>query len=127
MTLDDHAFPTDLIVLMMTDFDVILGNDWSTKYHANLDCVNKSITFSLLGSPSCTSQCSSLIDAILTTHVVAIEGIRMEITIAQVLVLYELNDILQIISRLPSKRDIDFSIELMPETIPISKPHIVCH
>ena len=29
----------------MKEFDIILGIDWLTKYHATLDCASKLITF----------------------------------------------------------------------------------
>ena len=45
LTLKNRNFPTDLIVLSMSEFDVILGIGWLTKYGAILDCVSKSITF----------------------------------------------------------------------------------
>ena len=50
ITLHDRNLPTDLIVLSMKEFDVILGIDWLTKFYANLDYVNKAITFSVPGS-----------------------------------------------------------------------------
>ena len=40
-------FPADLIILMMHDFDVILGMDWLAGHHASMDCFSKSITFRL--------------------------------------------------------------------------------
>ena len=47
LTLENRNFPMDLIVLSMSEFDVILGIDWLTKYRAILDCVKKSITFTM--------------------------------------------------------------------------------
>ena len=41
LTLEDHELPVDLIVLAIREFDVILGIDWLTKFHANMDCVSK--------------------------------------------------------------------------------------
>ena len=49
-TLADHGLLADLIMLTMSEFKVILGINWLTKFYANLDCVNKSITFTVLGS-----------------------------------------------------------------------------
>ena len=37
--------PVNLIVLMMHDFDVILGKDWLAEYKACVDCFHKTITF----------------------------------------------------------------------------------
>ncbi|XP_070020573.1 uncharacterized protein [Nicotiana sylvestris] len=41
----------DLILLDMVDFDVILGMDWLSPYHAILDCHAKTMTLALLGLP----------------------------------------------------------------------------
>lgn len=35
----------------MVDFDVILGMDWLSPYHAILDCHAKTVTLALLGFP----------------------------------------------------------------------------
>ena len=50
INLEDQNLPANLIVLAIKEFDVILGIEWLTKYHANLDCSNKTITFSTLGN-----------------------------------------------------------------------------
>ena len=39
IVLEDHKLPADVIMLSMQEFNVILGIDWLTNYHANLDCV----------------------------------------------------------------------------------------
>ena len=49
LTLENRNCPTDLIVLSMSEFDVILGIDWLTKYGAVFYCVSKSIAFTMLG------------------------------------------------------------------------------
>ncbi|XP_070040356.1 uncharacterized protein [Nicotiana tomentosiformis] len=41
----------DLILLDMVDFDVILGMDWLSPYHAILDCHAKTVTLVLPGLP----------------------------------------------------------------------------
>lgn len=33
----------------MTDFDVIRSMDWLARYHANLDCYSKVVTFQIPG------------------------------------------------------------------------------
>ena len=50
LILEDRELLTDLIVLSMREFDVILGIDWLTKFHAKMDCVSKSISFALPGT-----------------------------------------------------------------------------
>ena len=45
----DVTFPSNLILLDMHDFDVILGMDWLSGNHATLDCFNKTISFKIDG------------------------------------------------------------------------------
>ena len=35
------------MILDLDDFDVILGMDWLSKYHAFVDCFHKIVTFQL--------------------------------------------------------------------------------
>jgi hypothetical protein len=37
--------PTNLVVFEMSGFDIILGMDWLSKYHACVDCFCKEIVF----------------------------------------------------------------------------------
>ena len=47
--IDGRELLVDLIVLKMTDYEVILGMDWLSKYHATIDCKKKIVTFRLPG------------------------------------------------------------------------------
>ena len=49
MNSDDQEMMTDLLVLDMRDFDVILGMDWLASYHATVDCFSKEVIFQILG------------------------------------------------------------------------------
>ena len=42
----------NLMLLEMTDFDVILGMDWLVSCQAIVDCHAKAVRFDFLGSPS---------------------------------------------------------------------------
>ena len=86
LTLENRNFPTDLIVLSMSEFDVILGIDWLTKYGAVLDCVSKSITFTTLGSQSFKFQCKPTSDAFLTTRLATIRRTEAVNTLEDILV-----------------------------------------
>ena len=72
LTLKNRNFSTDLIVLSISEFDVILGIDWLTKYGAILDCVSKSIMLTMPRELSLKFQCKSTSDAFLTTRLPAI-------------------------------------------------------
>ena len=41
----------DLLLLSMVDFDIILGMDWLSPYHAILDCHAKTVTLAIPGVP----------------------------------------------------------------------------
>lgn len=41
----EHQLPTDLAVLNLGEFDIILGIDWLTTWHGTIDCVAKKVYF----------------------------------------------------------------------------------
>ena len=67
LTLEDRNFFADLVVLSMSEFDIILGMDWLTKYGATLDCDSRTIGFSITGQPSMKFQCNPKSDMFLTS------------------------------------------------------------
>jgi hypothetical protein len=40
-----EIFRGNLIIMVIEDYDVILGMDWLSKYGAQVDCKNKSVRF----------------------------------------------------------------------------------
>ena len=46
----------DLVILDLDDFDIILGMDWLSKYHAYVDCFHKTVTFQLEKKINCVFQ-----------------------------------------------------------------------
>ena len=48
----DQTPSVDLIVVNMTDFNVILGMEWLAKNRATIDCRKKEVVFSPLDGPS---------------------------------------------------------------------------
>ena len=51
ISIESQEFMADLIVLAISEFDVILGMDWLSKYRASVDCFRKEVR---LCSPSGT-------------------------------------------------------------------------
>ncbi|TXG69298.1 hypothetical protein EZV62_004233 [Acer yangbiense] len=49
ISFDGREFYVDLLPLDMHDFDVILGMDWLSAYHACVDCFTKDIVFHIPG------------------------------------------------------------------------------
>ncbi|TYK27669.1 gag protease polyprotein [Cucumis melo var. makuwa] len=84
----NHVLDVTLLMLDMSDFDVILGMDWLSANHASIDCSRKEPEVSLLSE----------------------------------LVVREYPDVFpDELPRLPPLREVDFSIELEPDTVPISR------
>jgi hypothetical protein len=116
-------FPTDLIVMSTRDatIDVILGMNWLTKYQASLSCDKRTVKL------VCLSGEEVLVELVLsgprkrschqvTAHIEKIEPSEV------IKVVLEFQDVfLEEIPGMPPERIIQFSIELVPGTAPISK------
>ncbi|XP_070050919.1 uncharacterized protein [Nicotiana tomentosiformis] len=51
VSIRDCETRVDLFILSMVEFDVMLGMDWLSPYHAILDCHAKTVTLATLGFP----------------------------------------------------------------------------
>ncbi|XP_058080649.1 uncharacterized protein LOC131228805 [Magnolia sinica] len=110
----------DLFMMRMAGFDVILGMDWLAKYCAILDCAARMVIFHIpsllvfqfVAEPRGESL-SSFLASIVEDFVVR--------CIEQLLVICEYLDVFQEIPGLPPRRQIEFQIDLVPGTAPISK------
>ncbi|XP_070032325.1 uncharacterized protein [Nicotiana tomentosiformis] len=121
----------DLLLLNMIDFEVILGMDWLSPYHAILDCHDKTITLAMPEIPrlewkgSLVSTASRVISFLKARYMVE-KGCLAYIayvrdttaespTIDSVLVVREFaNVFLSDLPGMPPDRDIDFYIDLAP-------------
>ncbi|EOY13974.1 Uncharacterized protein TCM_032932 [Theobroma cacao] len=98
-------------------FDVILGMDWLASCYANVDCYHKLVKFKFPGEPSFViyGHSSHLVDsamATITREVQSEEG-NLEAT----LIANEFVDVFpKELPGLPPKREIEFRIDLIPET-----------
>ncbi|XP_038984477.1 uncharacterized protein LOC120111492 [Phoenix dactylifera] len=45
----ERELETNLLQLDMQDFDIILGMDWMSQYHAHIDCYHKKVVFRIPG------------------------------------------------------------------------------
>ena len=134
-----RRLPVDLIVLEMVGYDVILGMDWLSKYNATIFSKRKKVVFQpsegevfeYKGTPrgskwpvvstlkasrmllkGCVRYLASLVD--MTRKVVT--------ELADVRVVCGFPDVsLEELLGLLSSRGIEFEIELLPRTTPISK------
>ena len=129
----------DLIILGMVDFDVILGMDWLSHYHAVLDCNAKTVTLAMPGVPrvewksvsgSYPSKVISfirakrLVERGCLSYLAFIRDTSVEPPPTNSFpVVQEFLDVFPSdLPGVPPDRDIDFAIDLEPGTKPISIP-----
>ena len=137
--IQNKDFPADLIVVGIHDFDIVLGMDWLSKHRATLDCYKKEVRLVWLEEPGVIFRgirrdiALSLINAMTASKMLQKgcqgylafvvdrrqEGTRLE----DISIVKEFPDVFpDDISGLPPDRAIDFVIELIPGTKPISIP-----
>ncbi|XP_070013716.1 uncharacterized protein [Nicotiana sylvestris] len=130
---------TDLLLLDMINFEVILGMYWLFPYHTVLDCHAKTISLAMPWLPrlewkgSTVDTSSRVISFLKARHMVE-KGCLAYISyvwdttaespmIDSVLVVQEFADVFPSdLPGMPSDRDIDFYIDLAPGTQPVSIP-----
>ncbi|XP_072980902.1 uncharacterized protein [Typha angustifolia] len=134
----DREFKVDLLPLELIDFDVILGMDWLAAYHTNIDCYRKEIVMNLAdgteyrikGNKSSNpmeiiSACEAyrLLKKGCTGVLASLSGdIDKQIKLEDVRVVREFPDVFpDDLPGLPPDREVTFSIDLAPDTSPISK------
>ncbi|XP_070020655.1 uncharacterized protein [Nicotiana sylvestris] len=103
VTIRELETRVDLLLLSIVDFDVILGMDWLSLCHAILDCHAKTMTLDMPGFPKVEWKDTPTIDS--------------------VPIVRDFPDVFPTdLLDMPPDRDIDFGIELVPGTQPISIP-----
>ncbi|XP_070018103.1 uncharacterized protein [Nicotiana sylvestris] len=136
-----YAFKTreDLLLLDMTDFDVILGMDWLSTYHVVLDCHAKTITLVMPELPRLewkgfSANTSSRVISFLKARHMVEKGYLAYLAyvwdttaespmVDSVPVVWEFSYVFPFdLPGMPLDRDIDFCIDLAPETQSISIP-----
>ncbi|KZV26694.1 hypothetical protein F511_31305 [Dorcoceras hygrometricum] len=135
---EGHTIEIDCVVLGLSDFDCIVGIDMLTKYRATVDCFQKVVRF----KPEKTDEWKfygkgsrariPLISAITMNNLLqkgaegffiyAIDTKKSSPNLVDIPVVCDFADVFpDEIPGLPPYREVDFSIELMPGTQPISK------
>ncbi|XP_070020260.1 uncharacterized protein [Nicotiana sylvestris] len=133
MTFYGYVTRADLLLLNMSEFEVILGMDWVSPYHAVLDCHAKIVTLAMPELPrlewkgSSVSAPSWVISFLKDQHMVEkgylayLAYFRYIVAetpmIDLVPVVWEFSDVfLSNLLGMPPDRDIDFCIDLAPGT-----------
>ena len=136
--IEDFDFPADLICFPMTDFDIILGMDWLKTYKANLDCEAEKVH---LRAPDGTrvsyrrysSEPSSRVISACRFYTLLRKGYPLYLCqvkdlsspsprLEEIPIVSEFADVFaEEVTSMPPDREIDFTIDLVSGTAPISK------
>ncbi|XP_070054991.1 uncharacterized protein [Nicotiana tomentosiformis] len=129
VTFSSYETRADLLLLDMTDFEVILGMDWLSRYHAILDCPAKTVNFVMPELPrlewkGSSVSASSRVISFLKARYIVEKGCLYYLayiwdttaettTIDSVPIVREFTDVFPSdLPSMPSDRDIDFCIDL---------------
>ncbi|GKV18307.1 hypothetical protein SLEP1_g28708 [Rubroshorea leprosula] len=132
--IDGRQLSANLFVLDISDFDIILGMDWLSKNFAFIDCHRKWVIFNIHGEPKFSFQGSgSFAPPVLVSALQAqkylvngCQGFLVSVTDASS-VTSRLEDIPVVrefpedLPGLPPDREVEFAIDLVPGTEPVSK------
>jgi hypothetical protein len=110
------SFLVELIILESSGIDVILGIDYLTKYHGVISCAKRTVTL--------TSPHGERIEVnvSMSTEAEAMVNQLEEKSLEHIRIVCEYLDVFtEELPGMPLDRDIEFSIELLARTAPISK------
>ncbi|XP_073041942.1 uncharacterized protein [Primulina eburnea] len=139
LKLHKNVVRSDLIVLLIPEFDIILGMDWLTLNGSTIDIQRRSVSIrppnrkAFIFEAAQNSQMSHVISCICEKKLIRIgcQGFLASIiyvpntdsrSIGDVEVVKEFRDVFpDDVSGIPPEREVEFAIELMLGTVPISK------
>ncbi|XP_073153743.1 uncharacterized protein [Henckelia pumila] len=137
--LQGHSIWADLVVLSLTGFDLILGMDWLAVNRASIDFRRRTVSvkpsngnpFTFYASQS--SSVSQLISFVCTRKLLrrGFQGFLASVvtasepssrSLSEIDIVCDYSDVFpKDVAGIPPAREVEFSIELMPDTVPISK------
>ena len=117
MVICSREFQANLIVINNSAFDVILGMDWLGATHASIDCREKKVIFRLPSQQEFVFR---------SGEVQGPELLMLEAVVEEApLVVRDFMDVFpDELPGLPPVHEVEFRIDTMPGTAPISKAHI---
>ena len=137
--IEGQEFPVDLIALDMRDFDVVLGMDLLSRHRATLDCYKKEVKLNRPGKfevkfRGLRRDLSSYMISAMTAQKMLRKGCQGYLAyvvetgkegtlVDEIPVVREFPDVFpDDIVGLPPEREVEFTIDLIPGTEPISIP-----
>jgi hypothetical protein len=124
IVIQDKKFLVNLICLPLTQLDVILGMDWLSSNHILLDCARKVLIFhthEVSGFKSTHQEQTSFKEGVLGYMLLSSLEIESEQMLDHVPIVQDFPDVFpEDVPGLPPTRDIEFSIDLVPGSGPIS-------
>ena len=134
-----QEFPANLIALNMKDFDVVLGMDWLSRHKATLNCYKKEIKLHRPGNLEVKFRgihrevFSSMISAMASQRMLCkgcqvylayvVETGKEGTLVDKIRTVREFPDVFPYdITGLPPDKEVEFTIDLIPRTEPISIP-----
>ncbi|KAJ8627576.1 hypothetical protein MRB53_020883 [Persea americana] len=132
----EYILVANLIVLDIKDFDATLGMDWLSTYRDVMDCFNKTVRLHMLDanveivgerkrmttSVISALQADRMIKSGCAGYLAFITEDNLSKAVEDIPVVCEFPDVFpEEIPGLPPVREIDFTIELVPGTAPISR------
>ncbi|KAJ0455956.1 putative nucleotidyltransferase, Ribonuclease H [Helianthus annuus] len=137
LNIDGEEYSIDLIPMSMGEFQVVVGMDWLSRYHAKVICLRKEIHLTspsgrrviIYGEKACNPMICSMIEArkfILhgcKAYLTYIRDVEKETPrIEDVPVVREFKDVFpEDLPGMPPEREIEFGIELTPGAKPVAK------
>ncbi|MCQ7285371.1 reverse transcriptase domain-containing protein, partial [Salmonella enterica] len=137
MNIDDEEYAIDLIPMSMGEFQVVVGMDWLSRYHAKVVCFRKEIKLTSPSGKQVTIYgekggnpviCTMLEAHKLMKHgckaymVYASETEKEPLKIENVPVVRDYEDVFpEELPGIPPEREVEFGIELIPGAKPVAK------
>ncbi|XP_043705411.1 uncharacterized protein LOC122655270 [Telopea speciosissima] len=135
----DHGLEASLIVLDMKDFDVILGMDWLSTHGASLICAERKVLFKPVGAEEfvfkgirwekpkkaiiSALQVQKLLGEGCQCYLASVVDTEAKVKpMEEISVVKDFQDVFpEDLTRLPPDREMEFMINLAPDTAPVSK------
>ena len=134
--MESFVLPANLIDLPFHEFDLILGMDWLAMHHAVVDCHNKTVTFKLpnhevmIQGEKGYGPCNLISVAKMEKYIRkgyeaylahVIDTRQVSPSVLDIPTVCEFPDVfLEELPGLPPDRDVEFTIEVMSGTTPVS-------